>query len=497
MGRNSEADAFPRDIILAQADHRQAKRRRSRRIRAALKVLLILTDVAMLTLAFVFGYTMRELVPLSPPPPEPPGLDYYLPIIAIHLITGLSSAYFARLYHLPRAASRFDVGYRILGAVSLTVFLSVALQMLIFKNTPFERDYPRTLLFYVWFFSVAFMIVGRELHNQLALYLRARGLARDDVLIVGAGDAARSVVQKIQWSPQLGYDLAGLVTEDGRGSVLGLMAMGTYEDLPALIDDLQIDHVVIALPELDRRRLVNLVTLCQRGQVDIKVYPDVFAYMAGDLSVDDMGGLPLLRVRDVALRGWRLSIKRGLDVVGAAIGLVFLSPLMLLLAWLVRLSSPGPVFFYQERMGLDGKVFPVLKYRTMWVDAEKDGPGWTVKDDPRVTPIGRLLRRTNVDELPQLINVLLGHMSLVGPRPEQRAYVEHFRSFIPRYMERHQMKAGLTGWAQVNGLRGDTSIEERTKYDLWYIENWSLWLDIKILIRTVVQTISGRNINAY
>ena len=462
-----------------------------------LKVLQAGIDIAMAALAFVVGYYVRQAFPLTPLPPDPPGLDYYLPVLVIHVTLVVVAAFLARLYHLPRAASRFDVGYRILATVSLVVFMSVGLQTFIFKNSIFERDYPRTLLVYVWFFSTALMIAGRELHNQMVYRLRARGLARDDVLIVGDGEAARYVVQKIQWSPQLGYDLVGLVTESGKGSLLGLLAIGSYDDLPGLIDMLQIDHVIIALPEVDRNQLVRLVTLCQRGQVDIKVYPDVFAYMAGGLSVDDLGGMPLLRVRDVALRGWRLSLKRALDICGAGLGLVFLSPLMMIVALVVKYTSPGPVFFCQDRMGLDGRSFSVLKFRTMVQDAERDGPGWTVVDDPRVTRVGRVLRRTNLDELPQFINVLMGQLSLVGPRPEQRAYVERFRSFIPRYMERHQMKAGLTGWAQVNGLRGDTSIEERTKYDLWYVENWSLWLDIKIMIRTVIQMLTGRNRNAY
>jgi len=452
----------------------------------------------MALLAFIVAYYARELVPLSPLPPDPPGLfDFYLPTMVVHVISVILAAYFSRLYHQPRAASRFDTAYRILGAVSLAVFLSVAFQTVLFKNSPFETDYPRSLLLYVWFFTVVLMILGRELHNQIVLWLRARGAARDDVLIVGDGEAARYIVQKIQWSPQLGFDLAGLVTESGRGNVLGLPALGAYADLPVLIDEMQIDTVIIALPEADRRQLVSLVTLCQRGQVDIKVYPDVFAYMSAGLSVDDLGGLPLLNVRDVALRGWNLSLKRALDILGASLGLVFLSPLMIAIGLIIKWTSPGPVFFHQYRMGLDGKMFPVIKYRTMRPDAEKSGPGWTVENDPRVTPIGRVLRRSNLDELPQLINVLLGQMSLVGPRPEQEAYVQQFRQFIPRYMERHQMKAGMTGWAQVNGLRGDTSVEERTKYDLWYVENWSLWLDVKIIIRTLAQTLRGRNPNAY
>jgi exopolysaccharide biosynthesis polyprenyl glycosylphosphotransferase len=215
------------------------------------------------------------------------------------------------------------------------------------------------------------------------------------------------------------------------------------------------------------------------------------------MSIGELGGLPLLNMRDVALRGWKLTLKRGIDLVGSAIGLVLFSPFFFLFAILVKLDSAGPALFSQERMGLDGRRFHVIKYRTMKIDAEKAGPAWTTKDDPRRTKLGKFLRRTNVDELPQLINVFLGEMSLVGPRPEQPYYAEQFRSRIPRYNERHREKSGITGWAQVNGLRGDTSIEERTKYDLWYIENWSVWLDIKIILLTIWQTIVGESRNAY
>jgi exopolysaccharide biosynthesis polyprenyl glycosylphosphotransferase len=239
------------------------------------------------------------------------------------------------------------------------------------------------------------------------------------------------------------------------------------------------------------------VTLCQRGRVDIKVYPDMFAYMAGDLGVDDLDGMPLITVRDIALRGWKLSLKRGLDIVGATLGLVFFSPWMLLTALLIRLESPGPIFYTQERMGLDGKPFAMIKFRSMRQDAEKSGAGWTTAADPRVTKIGKFMRRTSWDELPQLVNVLLGEMSLVGPRPERPIYVQQFRERIPRYMERHREKSGMTGWAQIHGMRGDTSIAERTSYDLYYVENWSLWLDITIIVRTVVQIILRKDVNAY
>ncbi|MCA9923345.1 MAG: exopolysaccharide biosynthesis polyprenyl glycosylphosphotransferase, partial [Anaerolineales bacterium] len=212
-------------------------------------------------------------------------------------------------------------------------------------------------------------------------------------------------------------------------------------------------------------------------------------------SIDHLGGLPLLSVRDYELRGYMLIFKRLLDIVGASIGLVILSPMMLAVAIAIKLESPGPVFFVQERMGLDGKPFKMLKFRSMRKDAESDGPGWTTDNDPRQTRLGTFMRKFEVDELPNFINVLLGEMSLVGPRPEQAHYVEQFRQRVPRYMERHNEKGGMTGWAQVNGLRGDTSISERTKYDLWYSSNWSILLDLKIMLRTVWQIFERKNVD--
>jgi Undecaprenyl-phosphate glucose phosphotransferase len=260
-----------------------------------------------------------------------------------------------------------------------------------------------------------------------------------------------------------------------------------------LIDDNQIDEVIIALPEASHEEILDLISKCSRASLSIKVFPDVFQIIASQVTIDDLGGLPLLSVRDVRLRGWRVTVKRLVDLMLTSIFLVLLSPFMFVVAILIKLESPGSVFYAQERMGLDARPFAMIKFRSMRHDAEANGPGWTTPDDPRRTRLGTLLRKLNVDELPQLINVLIGDMSLVGPRPERPVYVEQFKRTIPRYMERHKEKAGLTGWAQVNGLRGDTSIEERTKYDLWYIENWSLLLDFKILIRTVFRTFTDRN----
>ena len=472
---------------------------RANRTRSLLDVLLVALDILMLIAAFIVSYAAWLTLPVFSLPINPPAFGDYVPTMILQIMLVLTVFYFSRLYHQRRVVSRFDYGRSILGAVTIGIVVTYGLQDFLFKNTPLEVDYPRPMFVYSWLFGVVAVVAGREAHRILQASARRRGVARDNLLIVGSGRIARDITKRIKDNPDLGYNVVGIATGKvkPKGHMVGVPIIGLYDDLPRIIDDYAVEQVIIALPDARRSELVELVTLCQRGRVDIKVYPDIFAYMAGDLNVDDLGGTPLLTVRDIALRGWKLSLKRGLDFIGALFGLIFLSPFMLLIALLIRLESKGSVFYTQVRMGLDGRPFPVIKFRSMRIDAESSGPGWTVKDDPRVTRMGRFLRSTELDELPQLINVLLGQMSLVGPRPERPVYVQQFREQIPRYMERHREKAGMTGWAQVNGLRGDTSIAERTSYDLWYVENWSLWLDIKIILRTVWMVIVRKNKNAY
>lgn len=373
--------------------------------------------------------------------------------------------------------------------------MAVAVSTFIFKDEPFVLDYPRAMIVYAWLLTILLLILGRGVHYGIRNALRDWGIGKDRLLIVGTGDTARMILQRILWSPNLGYETVGIVT-NGRfhtNNLLNIPVLGTAEQLPELIEQHQIDEVIIAMPEAGHRETVRIISYCERGRVSIKVFPDIFQFITSQAGIDDLGGLPLLSVRDYALRGYLLIFKRIMDLAGAAFGLIFLSPIMLLVAIAIKLESPGPVFFVQERMGLDGKPFLLIKFRSMRKDAEKDGPGWTTDNDPRQTKLGSLLRRLEMDELPNLINVLLGEMSLVGPRPEQAHYVEQFRRIVPRYMDRHREKGGMTGWAQVNGLRGDTSIEERTKYDLWYSENWSIWLDFKIILRTLWQIVERSN----
>jgi exopolysaccharide biosynthesis polyprenyl glycosylphosphotransferase len=481
-------------------EHPAPHLRRSQRVKRILDVSLIALDAVMLGSAFTFGYLARMTLPLFLIPVNPPQFTQYVITLILHIIVIMTLFYSSRLYHQRRAVSRIDQAREIIGTVTVGALLVNGIQDVLFRSLIYDLvEYPRSMLFYVWIFSMALVIVGREFHQAIRVRLRESGVERANLLIVGMGKIARDIARTIQSRPDLGYRIVGVVPlrATNKENTFGVPVLGDARDLPYLIDTYGVEQVIIAVPDAAREELTDLIKLCRRGQVDIKIYPDLFSYMARDISVDDLGGTPLITVRDIALRGWKMSLKRALDVIVSVMGLVALSPLMLLTALLIRLESPGAVFYTQERMGMDERPFKMIKFRTMRSDAEHAGPGWTVQNDPRVTRLGRLMRKTSWDELPQLINVLIGEMSLVGPRPERPVYVRQFSQSIPRYMERHREKAGMTGWAQVNGLRGDTSIEERTQYDLWYVENWSVWLDIKIIIRTILQVLLRRDENAY
>ncbi len=457
-------------------------------------MILIITDSAMITVAFLTAYGIRWEAKLSDPNIQLDNFPSYLGLLIVQIVAIAVVMFWARLYHQARAVSRVDEFYGVFGAVSIGMMLSVAISTLLFKNLEF--NFPRLLIIYSWLLTIVLIMIGRLIYHAVQWRVQARGVGRDKALIVGTGDTGKLVLEKIKGSPHLGYEVIGFVHKNGEtepDSVLGVPVLGNAEDLSRLIDERQIDEVIIALPEASDEEMLGLISKCSKASLSIKVFPDVFQIIATQVTIDDLGGLPLLSVRDVRQYGWRLTVKRLMDVTVSAIGLVFVSPLLFITAILIKIESPGPAFYVQERMGLDAKPFKMIKLRSMRQDAEANGPGWTIENDPRRTKLGKFIRKTNVDELPQLINILLGDMSLVGPRPERPVYVDQFRRTIPRYMERHKEKAGLTGWAQVNGLRGDTSISDRTKYDLWYIENWSLLLDIKILIRTALRLFTDKN----
>ena len=464
----------------------------SNRERVLLEILTITVDLTMAAVAFYAAYRARILVPFPAPLRLGP-FGNYVEEFALQLLSFLATFSLFGLYRLRWEGSRIDLFYTVLAATSIATLMATAITYLIVFQ---DRDLARGMILYSWAFSIPLVLIGRGLTGLLKRYVRRWHPER--LLFVGTGDAVRILLQKVSQSPQLGYEVVGFVDDQRAGdSVAGLPVLGAQSDLASIVEEHDVQEVVIALPDASHEELLDMIADCESEKATVRIFPDVFQLIASEVRMSDMDGLPLLTVRDVALRGWKLAAKRALDLVVSVSALVFLSPLLLLIALLIKLDSKGPVFYAQKRVGLDGKPFYMLKFRSMRQDAEEEtGPIWAEADDPRRTRVGRLLRRTSLDELPQLINVLRGEMSLVGPRPERPVFVEQFRQVLPRYMERHNEKAGITGWAQVNGLRGDTSIVERTKYDLYYIENWSLLFDLKIIARTIMNQLRGDR-NAY
>jgi exopolysaccharide biosynthesis polyprenyl glycosylphosphotransferase len=450
---------------------------------------LIVSDLVMLRLAFVLAYRMRLLGDARPGQPSDPPTTYddlaLLCVLVIVLIFAVRGLYIPR-----RGFGRVDLLYQVAAAVGLGWLAALSVTFFMYR----ALEPPRLMLVYWALLSIALVWLTRVVLDALLREAHRRGRDLERVLIVGDGEQAQVIEAKIRSAPELGYLVAGFI---GNGSTNPMVepVLGGLADIPDIVRDQAVGEVIIAWAGISHQELVDIVTGCTRQRVDIKIFPDIFDLMAREVETSELTGLPLMRVRDVALRGWMRFLKRALDVAVSWTLLVLLSPWLLFMALLVKLTSPsGPILYVQERVGLDGRPFYMLKFRSMRPDAEvESGPVWAVPNDPRRTRLGATIRRFSLDEFPQLVNVLVGEMSLVGPRPERPEFVAQYANLVPRYRERHMEKAGMTGWAQVNGLRGQTSIVERTEYDLFYVETWSLAFDIKILLKTLAAMIRDRN----
>jgi exopolysaccharide biosynthesis polyprenyl glycosylphosphotransferase len=460
---------------------------------------LFVVDTLALLLAFSSAYQLREITgalgPITPPP-----RDTWMLLVGMATAATLIVFLFSGMYRSRRAVSRMDDFYRIVTHVSLGIVIAIAATSLLLGD---QFIYSRQMLAYGWMFAIVAVTISHSLHTSIVGRLRARGVASDRLVIVGAGQTGRLVLDKIRRSPQLGYDVVGFVRHTAQKEPLpaeidGVPLLGMSDELSDIVEAHTVDEIIVALSGTPHEEILDLLYSVIDSPVSIRVYPDSFRLLTTDsISIADLNGLPTVSLRTIGLRPIDRAIKRVVDVIVSVSVLVLFSPLMLLIALLVKLTSAGPVFYVQERVGQDGRAFQLLKFRSMPVDAEAaTGPVFTGKNDPRPTRVGRIIRRYSLDELPQFINVLLGDMSVVGPRPERPFFVEQFSQKIPAYMARHHEKSGITGWAQVNGLRGDTSIEERTRYDLYYVENWSLLFDIKIMVKTLFHLFRSDN-NAY
>lgn len=359
------------------------------------------------------------------------------------------------------------------------------------KTVPFSR----AVFLWFWLSAVILTLLQRALIRFFLRDLRRKGYNLRYMLIVGAGDVSHDLTIKIRLRKELGIQLLGCCSLNGErdSGPEGLPVVGSYGEVGTVVRKLDVDQIVIALPLEESNFLPDIIEQIGDEIVDVKIIPDLYRFVSLGGSIEEFEGLPVIGIQGSPLEGAGLVVKRIFDICFASLLLVLFAPVMCSAAILVKLTSRGPILYRQERLSLDGTPFNIIKFRTMKIDAEQLGAGWTTKRDPRVTFIGRILRVTSLDELPQFFNVLKGDMSIVGPRPERPVYIDEFRKRIPRYMLRHKVPAGITGWAQINGWRGDTSIDTRIDFDLYYIENWSLLLDIRILFVTVFKGFFHKN----
>ena len=451
--------------------------------------LMLVSDLALIASCWVAAYFVRFYVIRGTDIPAFGG--YALQLVPILVVWGVAFKTFD-LYRPHRLASHLSEWLDIAKASTLGALVLVALMTFVFRS----YDYSRLVIGIFWAASIVACSLSRAVFREALRVARRHGYNQRYAVVVGSGEPVVEVLRVLRHRPDVGIQLLGVLSDKDQMEGIGARWLGTPEDIRAVLDARPVDIVIIALPHAEYPRMSAVLNAIGDDPVAIHFVPDVFSLASLRGGIEEFEGLPVIHLRESPLYGWNRVLKRGFDLVLGTLALAAALPVMLGVALAVRLTSRGPVLYRQERMGLDGRRFAMLKFRTMRLDAEAaTGPQWARPDDPRRTPIGAVLRSFSLDELPQLVNVLRGEMSLVGPRPERPGFVEEFRRRVPGYMLRHKVKAGITGWAQINGWRGNTSIEKRIEYDLYYIERWSLGFDLAILLRTL--WLGFRNRNAY
>lgn len=375
--------------------------------------------------------------------------------------------------------------------------LLFTLILFLLRQNPYWREYSSRMVLYFFLLNILTETLERNVIRMVLRSIRSKGYNQKHILLIGYSRAAEGYIDRVLDNPEWGYQIRGILDDRCQRGMeyRGIRVIGTVANLNMILDMNVLDEIAITLSLDEYRNLGAIVAACEKSGVHTKFIPDYHNIIPTRPYTEDLLGLPVIHIRHVPLSDpLNATVKRLVDIAGGLFGLVIFSPVMLLTAILIKLTSPGPVLFAQERIGLHNRPFKMYKFRSMEVQQEaKEKSQWTKPHDPRVTPIGRLIRKTSIDEMPQFFNILIGDMSLVGPRPERPFFVERFKEEIPRYMIKHQVRPGLTGWAQVNGYRGDTSITKRIEHDLYYIENWTLGFDFKIMFLTVFKGFINKN----
>ena len=420
---------------------------------------------------------------------------YFIALIPIIPLYILLNAIFG-LYAPKRVSGRREEISNIIKANSIGLLIFTLVLFMGSKNY-YMYHFSRKLVFIFYGIDIFLTILERNVIRYILRLMRAKGYNQKHILLIGHSRAAESYIDRVLANPEWGYNIRGILDDNmERGfEYKGIKVIGTIENLELILEMNVLDEIAITLSIKEYERLERIVNDCERSGVHTKFIPDYNHVVPTVPHIEDLQGLPIINIRYVPLTLLHRALsKRIVDIIGSLVGIILFSPIMFIVAVLIKLTDKGPIIFAQERVGLHNKPFRMYKFRSMAVEPpQKEAKKWTTKNDPRVTAIGRFIRKTSLDELPQFFNIFIGDMSLVGPRPERPFYVEKFRDEIPHYMIKHQVRPGLTGWAQVNGYRGDTSIEKRIDHDLYYIENWSMGFDFKILFLTVFKGFINKN----
>lgn len=454
----------------------------------------LLVDAVVIALSYSLAWLIKFATPLADTEPGVTALSVETYFSALYFIVpGYVALYYFFNMYTPKRATRRK--YEIAGIIKANT-TGTMLFMVVLYAFKIEH-FSRLLVGLFYIITIILSTFSKTMIRNSLQYFRKKGYNLKYVLLVGYSRAAEEYVTRINANPQWGYVIRGILDDRVPSGTLykGVKVLGRIENLLYILPENKLDEIAVTLALEDYNRLERIVDLCEKSGVHTKFIPDYNNFVPSRPYTEDLMGLPVINIRYVPLTNtlnW--MAKRAVDVLGALFGLLVSSPFMLLAAILVKATSPGPVIFKQERVGLHNKPFYMYKFRTMELQKpSQEKKAWTVKDDPRVTKVGKVLRKTSLDELPQFFNILAGEMSLVGPRPERPLFVEKFKEEIPRYMIKHQVRPGLTGWAQINGYRGDTSIRKRVEYDIFYIENWTMSLDIKIMFLTIFKGFINKN----
>ena len=462
-------------------------------------LLTVIVDAALINAGFFVAYLARYELQWFRPVDEAFQVPYTVYFPSSLTLTAILLVIFwtEGLYSHKRKSSWLDDVYVIVRAV-VTGVAALYVVSLLYRAVL----YSRLIFAYAGIAVSTLLTTMRALEKLIQGQLRRRGYGVQRVLIVGAGETGRTIMRNIVAQPQLGYHVVGFVDdkpERGNTNIGRFKGLGSTDHISEVVKEHQVDVVIITLPWQYHRRIVSIMGQCERAQVSVRIVPDLFQLSLSNVDIDDLNGIPLIGVKTVSIKGWKLALKRAMDVVIATLGLVLLSPLMLVIAILVRFDSPGPPVFRQTRIGRGGRPFTVFKFRSMHQGAELEratlvdldeavGPFFKMKEDPRRTKLGQFLRRTSLDELPQLYNVLKGEMSMIGPRPSLPGEVEQYQEW---HKKRLQTWPGITGLWQVSG-RSDLTFDEMALLDIYYVENWSLLLDLQIALRTIPAALLGR-----